>query len=188
MQPRLKINVNKDPKVSDKIKSIVNAITAGMPMDQVSISAIKFGSGPNDSNDLLTDVSFDINSSIQGIVRQVPLSIPVTLSSIRKRSSSFLSFKLLDLVGIDINSLDINFSPDGNIKAGVPVALALPFPVDLNIPYISFNSRISQNPFANILFGLKFSGLNPSLNLTVDTSIKDSDICRKELANLSLLL
>ena len=190
MRPRILLEMKKDSLVSENIGSIVNSIVNSQPLSsKIDISKIFFGTQLADLNNLFSEISFDITNSVSNLIQPLGKMVQdnsahITLHGLEKRSPAPWAFSLIDTVSVKIDKADLVFSGDRSLKTIVEVSLGLPFPVDVNIPYIALNAYLQKSLVITPSFGLYMSGLNPVLNLEVVSEMHDSDDLANEIVQV----
>lgn len=187
------MQVKRDDAVAGQVGSLVHNIANGQSLqNRILLSKIYFGTGPSDQNDLFSALSLDSTKVIEVLTRPISKlirenSARITLDNgngLSKRDLIPWTFSLFDFVSVKVDRLDLAFSGDRSLRTGVGASIGIPFPVEINIPYLSLNALVERSVAISPSFSLSAKGSNPILNLDVLSELRDSDDLADEVAKV----
>ena len=191
MQPRINLIFVKDPSIPDDVASLLNNFLAGRLDTRVGVKSIYFGTSASSRNDLLGAIDADLTSTAAAYASQGAavkakldaiidglLSTLATGATPRAASSSIALLSVNGPLGIaiDINSADIAFQPSKVIAAAIAGNVAMPFPVQINVPYFSAGTGFDDLHFVDLnVNGMKIQGSGKQI-LALDNRIIFNDV------------
>ncbi|KAJ3318027.1 hypothetical protein HDV06_000877 [Boothiomyces sp. JEL0866] len=187
LSPRLNVQFGKDQKVPASLATFVQNFLNGQIPQSVSIGQIFFGTSPDDQNGLLSTTMVNVNpylSNIASYGAKIGKALSgVVISELQKRDGLF-SLDLFGEIKFALDQVDLSILPNKIIGVNIGSTLGLPFPVELNLPYVAVSLSIDKELFANVNLGLGLSAGNSALSLKPVVNINDSDNVAQNIASV----
>ncbi|KAJ3269132.1 hypothetical protein HDV01_001832 [Terramyces sp. JEL0728] len=187
LSPKLTVQFGSDQNVPTSLATFVQNFLDGQISQPVSIGQIYFGGSANDQNGLLSATTVAVNSYLSNFAsygQKISNALSgVVISALQKRDTLF-SLNLFGNVNFALNQLDIAIQPNKVIGVNIGSTLGLPFPVDLNLPYVRVALNIDSELFANIDLGMALAAGNSALTLKPIVNVNDVDSLAQKIGSL----
>ncbi|KAJ3308948.1 hypothetical protein HDV04_000594 [Boothiomyces sp. JEL0838] len=188
LSPRLNVAFGNDGRVPASVAALIQNFLNGKISQSISIGQIYFGASASDQNSLLSSTMVNVNPYLAGLASYgttISNALSgVIISEIQKRDA-ILSVDLFGNVKFALNQIDLAIQPQKIISVNIGSTLGLPFPVDLNLPYVGVSLNIDTELFANVNLGLGLTAGNSALTLKPLVKINDVDSIAQKIGSIA---